>query len=128
MGVVYNLAAASSGEPAPSAEGTDSSTGICLNAIAAVVSLLCRVNNVCKETTQRGSAPVYRPAGVGAHGGSGQTGPEDPGPTTEPDQRGQDVGSIWSGSATGSHHNSTNAPNGGTTDTLVCRSLANLKT
>uniref|UniRef100_A0A8C3AI90 Trafficking protein particle complex subunit 8 n=1 Tax=Cyclopterus lumpus TaxID=8103 RepID=A0A8C3AI90_CYCLU len=33
VGVVYNLAAASSGEPTPSSEGTDSSAGICLKTI-----------------------------------------------------------------------------------------------
>lgn len=81
--------------------------------------------NISKElfskptNTQDGFPPVYRPADVGFNGGSWQTGPEDPGPTTEPDQRGQDGDSTWSGSASGSHHNPTHAPNGGTTDSLT---------
>ncbi|KAF3835624.1 hypothetical protein F7725_028182 [Dissostichus mawsoni] len=60
VGVVYNLAAASSGETAPNTEGS-----------------------------------------------------EDPGPTIESDQRGQDGDSTRSGSASGSHHNTTHAANGG---------------
>lgn len=77
----------------------------------------------CHTNTQCGFPSVYRPADIGFDGGSWQTGLEDPGPTAQPDQRGQDVGSTWSWSTSGSHHNTTHALNGGTTDSSTAETL-----